>query len=482
MSINNQIMLITYSDSLGGDLKKLNDVLATHYQGALGGLHILPFFPSSADRGFAPTCYHQVDPAFGTWEDIDVLGQQYQLMFDFMINHISRQSTYYRDMVQNQKRSPYWDMFLHYSDFWPNGEPTAEQLDLIYKRKPRAPYIDETLADGTIEKLWCTFSEEQVDLNVDAPVTQRFIKETLRLLASHGMSTLRLDAFAYAVKKIDTNCFFVEPEIWTLLNNIQKEAAQYGVTILPEIHEHYSIQMKIANQGFWVYDFALPMLLLYTLYTGNAEPLKNWLRICPRKQFTTLDTHDGIGVVDVKDLLSDEQVEETRDLLYSKGANVSRIYSTASYNNLDIYQINCTYYSALGDQDKAYLLSRAIQFFAPGIPQVYYVGMLAGANDLELVERTRQGRDINRHGYTQEEVAKELERSVVRSLRNLMRFRNSFEAFDGELFIEETTGETLILRRQHGNAEALLQANCNTHEFTIRYRTKEDRDWQLLTI
>lgn len=224
--------------------------------------------------------------------------------------------------------------------------------------------------------------------------------------------------------------------------------------------------MKIAEKGFWVYDFALPMLVLHALYTHRGDRLKHWLDICPRKQMTTLDTHDGIGVVDVVDLLSPEEIEETKELLYSKGANVKKKYSSEEYNNLDIYQINCSYYSALGNNDDAYLLARAIQFFAPGIPQVYYVGMLAGENDLELLERTKEGRNINRHYYTAEEVDENFKRPVVEKLRDLMVFRNTFPAFDGEC-ICECDGDKLTITRKGSQATAVLKANLTTYEFEI---------------
>lgn len=479
--INNQIMLITYADSLGRNLQELDTALLTHFQGAVGGIHILPFYPSSADRGFAPLCYDQVDPAFGSWEDIHALAARYDLMFDFMINHISRQSACYQDMVSRGKDSPYWDMFLHVAEFWPRGEPTYEELALIYKRKPRAPFIEETLADGRAEKLWCTFSEEQVDLDVRARVTRDFIRDTISSLAAHRMKLLRLDAFAYAVKKPGTSCFFVEPDIWHLLEEVQAISSAHGVVLLPEIHEHYTIQLKLAKRGYWVYDFALPFLLLYTLYTGDTYPLVHWLKICPRRQFTTLDTHDGIGVVDVKDLLSDGQIEDTREMLYQRGANVSRVYSSAEYNNLDIYQINCTYYSALGDDDQAYLLARAIQFFAPGIPQVYYVGMLAGRNDLRLVEHTRQGRDINRHPYSLPEISQELKRPVVQQLLALMRFRNQCPAFHGDLHIHQLGGDQLQLVREHQGVAARLTAHCRSHRFLIEHR-EAGQPWQRVAL
>ena len=132
------------------------------------------------------------------------------------------------------------------------------------------------------------------------------------------------------------------------------------------IRSYYAIQLKIAEQDHWVYDFSLPMLLLHSLYSGSNKRLADWLKKCPSKQFTILDTHDGIGVVDVKDLMTAEEIEFTKEQLYSKGANVKKIYSSAAYDNLDIYQINCTYYSALGNNDAAYTLARTIQFFAPG--------------------------------------------------------------------------------------------------------------------
>ena len=137
--LNNQIMLITYADSMGKNLKELHTVLNRYYHNAIGGVHILPFFPSSADRGFAPVTYEKVDEAFGTFDDVEALGEDYYLMFDFMVNHISAHSEYFQDFLQHKDESPYRDFFIRYSSFWENGEPTPEQLDLIYKRKPRAP-------------------------------------------------------------------------------------------------------------------------------------------------------------------------------------------------------------------------------------------------------------------------------------------------------------------------------------------------------
>ena len=468
MKLQNKIMLITYADSLGKNLNELHAVLNKHYSKAVGGVHILPFFPSSADRGFAPMRYDKVDEKFGTFEDIDGLGKDYYLMFDFMVNHISAHSEYFQDYLKNKENSEYKDFFITYKDFWENEEPTKEQVDMIYKRKPRAPYIEAEFADGSKEKIWCTFCEEQIDLDVTKQKTKDFIKKTLTDMCSHGASVIRLDAFAYAVKKADTSCFFIEPDIWNLLYDIEDTVKKCGGEILPEIHEHYTIPMKIAEKGFWIYDFALPVMVLHALYNHNGKYLVKWLEKCPMKQFTTLDTHDGIGIVDVKALLPDEEIEKVKEQMYSKGANVKKIYSSEAYNNLDIYQVNTTYYSALGNNDKAYLLARAIQFFAPGIPQVYYVGMLAGENDTELMERTKNGRDINRHYYTAEDVDKEQNREVVKELKSLMELRNSHPAFglDGKM-TAYSEGNILKITRECGENKITLTANLKDYSFEI---------------
>ncbi len=483
--MKNEIMLITYADSLGKNLSELGSILNQYLQDVVGSVHILPFYPSSADRGFAPMTYEEVDPEFGSWNDVEKIALNHDVMVDFMINHISRSSIYFQDFVEHKDASPYADLFIRYKNFWPNGEPSEVDVDRIYKRKPRAPYIDVTFADGTSEQIWCTFDEEQIDLNMYSPVTRQFVKEQLIHLAKQGASIIRLDAFAYATKKVGTNCFFVEPDTWDMLSELKMILEPYHVELLPEIHEHYSIQLKLAEHGYYVYDFALPMLVLHALYSGRGERLAAWLAIAPKKQFTTLDTHDGIGVVDVADLMTQEEIDQTKDYLFDRGANVKRIYNTLAYKNLDIYQVNCTYYSALGNNDNAYLLARAIQFFAPGIPQVYYVGLLAGENDIDLLEKTKLGRNINRHYYSMQEVAQEMERPVVKQLFKLMKFRNAFHAFDGDIEVTVSDeGAILVIRRTSaaGDKIAILTADLRVYHFSIEYQEAPETEVKKLIL
>jgi len=445
MTIPNKVQLITYPDSLGQNLAELHYVLKRYLQGTVGGIHLLPFFPSSADRGFAPITYDRVDPDFGTWRDIEKLGRDFDLMIDFMVNHISRQSTFFQDYLENGNQSPFADMFLSFDKLAPGGEISEEDLAKIYTRKPRPPYSVIERADGTKEKIWSTFDYEQIDLDWQSPVTRRIMRNFLFRLARENIQIIRMDAFAYTTIKIGTPSFFLEPDVWELLEWLQDCVAPFGVEILPEVHENHTYQLKLSDKGYWAYDFALPMLVLHTLYHHSNKRLIAWLKICPRKQITTLDTHDGIGIVDVQELMSQEEIDRTIEGLYDKGSQAKRIYNTEAYNNLDLYQMNCTYYSALDCNNDSYICARILQFFTPGIPQVYYVGLLAGKNDIELVEKTKSGRSINRHNYALEEIDADIKKPVVQRLIRLMKFRNTYPAFDGEFKIEDTTENRIRL-------------------------------------
>ncbi|MFO7749342.1 MAG: sucrose phosphorylase [Desulfobacteraceae bacterium] len=468
MTIRNKVHLITYPDSLGKNLPELHYVLRKYLGQAIRGVHLLPFYPSSSDRGFCPLTYDEVDPAFGTWDDVEKIAQDFDLVVDFMVNHISRQSLFFQDYVEKGQASEYADMFLSFNKLKPDGWVAKEDLEKVYTRKPRPPYMVLERADGSLEKIWCTFDYEQIDLDYTARKTREVMRKFLIRLARIRPKIIRLDAIGYTTMELGTSCFFLEPQIWRMLDWCKDFAEAFDTEILPEVHEHYTYQLKLAEKGYRSYDFSLPLLVLHALYTGTSSHLTHWLSICPRKQMTTLDTHDGIGIVDVIDLLPQEEIDSTLEDLYKKGSNIKKSYSGSEYQNLDIYQVNCTYYSALGANDDAYLAARTIQFFAPGIPQVYYVGLLAGENDIELVERTRQGRNINRHNYTLTEIRREIKRPVVKRLLKLMEFRNSYPAFMGELSILDSQEQQIHLEWQHKKhkATALVDLKAFTSHIT----------------
>jgi len=470
MPIKNQCQLITYPDSLGKNLNELHWILLKYFKNAIGGVHILPFYPSSADRGFSPITYTEVDSQFGDWDNIKNIAKDFDLMVDFMVNHISAKSVFFKDYLENGSDSKYADMFLSLNKFSPTGELSKQDLDKVYTRKDRPPYLEIQRADGSKEKVWCTFDYEQIDVDINSPVTKEIFRNFIISLCEHGTKIIRIDAFAYVTKELGTNCFFLEPKVWEVLDWLNQFTSAFDVQILPEIHEHYTIQKKISEKGFWVYDFALPMLCLQGIFSCDSKNLKNWLKICPRNQFTTLDTHDGIGVVDVADLLTKQEIEDTVNELYQKGGNPHKIYlNNPDYEILDIYQINCTYYSALGENDNAYITARTIQMFTPGIPQIYYVGLLAGKNDLELLETTKVGRNINRHYYDLAELETETQRPVVQRLLKLMEFRNNCPAFEGELEVMDSPKNILNLVWTKDQFSAKAVINLESYVCEIQY-------------
>jgi sucrose phosphorylase len=471
--VENKIMLITYANTMGKNLAALNEVLDRYFKGVFGGVHILPFFPSSGDRGFAVINYDTVSPDLGTWDDIDRLGEKYYLMADFMLNHVSIRCDEFKDYMKNGDASVYKGMFIDWNEFWPDGEPTEADLEVLYRRKENGPYIEFVRDDGKKVRLWNTFFQEQLDINPYNPATQDYYERNLGLIAKH-VPLIRFDAFAYASKRPGTSCFFVEPEIWEVLNIGMKPLKASGTEMLPEIHENYRIQLKMAEKGYWVYDFALPMLLLHGLMTGRTDRLIHWLNICPRKQFTTLDTHDGIGVVDVVGLLSDDEIDFVREkvdeitLPAKPYLKYPGIMIKASGKQAQRYQLGCTYYAALGSNDPAYLLARVVQFFTPGIPQVYYVGLLAGENDIEALKRGEEPRSINRHTYTEAEITEAVRKPMLQDMYRIMQFRNTHPAFNGEVKIGQDRGDGMLsITWTKGLDFARLDADFKDKSFSI---------------
>ena len=479
--IENKCMLITYADSMGGDLKALEHVLDTYFKEEIAGVHILPFFPSSGDRGFAVINYDIVDPAFGTWDDIDRLAEKYTLAADFMLNHISIRAEEFQDYMEKGDASAYRDMFIHWDEFWPEGRPNEEDLRVMYSRKPGGPCRTFTLNDGSEVKLWCTFYEEQVDIDPYSEATQEYYRRNLGRLASH-VPMIRFDAFAYTSKVPGTSCFFIEPQIWDILDISMEPLKETGTAMLAEIHEEYHIQKKLEAKGHYVYDFALPLLLLHAIEFKRTDRLYHWLTICPHHQITTLDTHDGIGVVDAAGLMTEEEMDEISQLVlaryredFSKQPEELQTLDplTAQIINVDgkqkIYQLPGTFFSDMNEDEDAYLLARAVQLFTPGIPQIYYVGLLAGTNDFTGLIHGEGGRDVNRHNFTEEEIAERVKTPLLQHLMALMRLRNTSAAFDGSFSV--AYGETpmkLVLRWENGDVFAELTADFENKKIAVR--------------
>jgi sucrose phosphorylase len=257
------------------------------------------------------------------------------------------------------------------------------------------------------------------------------------------------------------------PETFAFIAEFTAWCRQRGFTVLVEVHGYYRRQVEVARAVDYVYDFALPPLVLHALTAADAGPLRAWLAVRPGNAVTVLDTHDGIGIIDVgpdptdparPGLLDRGQLAALVAAIGANSGGTSQLATGAAASNLDLYQVNCTFYDALGRDDDRYLLARALQFWTPGIPQVYYVGLLAGGNDLDLLARTGTGRDINRHFYPAAEIEADLARPVVRAQAALIRFRNAHPAFGGDLAVSGGASD-IVMTWSDGEHHAELAAD-----------------------
>jgi sucrose phosphorylase len=474
--MRNQVQLITYVDRLGGgDLRALGDLLSRGaLAGVFGGVHLLPFFYpiDGADAGFDPIDHTLVDPRLGLWSDVKALGEQVDVMGDVIVNHLSSRSPQFLDYLAHGAASAHAGLFLMRDAVFPQGASDAE-IASIYRPRPGLPFTSVTLGDGTTQELWTTFTPQQVDIDVHHPQGRAYLDGILRTFAANSVRMVRLDAVGYAVKKAGTSCFML-PETFAFIDAFAARARSLGIEVLVEVHAHHQRQIEIARHVDWVYDFALPPLALHALLNATSAPLKRWIGLRPDNAMTVLDTHDGIGIIDIgadraghPGLVPPAELDALVERIHANSRGQSRQATGAAASNLDLYQVNCTFYDALGRDDEAYLAARAIQFFLPGVPQVYYVGLLAGENDMARLARTRVGRDINRRAYTPAEIDAALQRPVVRRLIELIRLRNAHPAFGGRFELVASDDQTLRLAWHAGAQWIELTVDLRRRTHTI---------------
>lgn len=345
--MRNCVHLLTHANRFGGnDLEALRRLLGGPLQGIFGGVHILPFFypVDGADAGFDPVNHPMVDPRIGTWGDIAALSGTHEITADLIVNHISSKSQQFQDFIQNGKTASYSGMFLSFDSVFPDGA-TEEDLVLIYRPRPGLPFTTLTLANGQKSILWTTFTSEQIDLDVRHPQGDAYWRTLLKQFQEHGIKTIRLDAVGYAIKKPGTSCFMI-PETFEFIEELTQYARSLGLEVLAEVHTHYRKQIEIARHVDRVYDFALPPLILHALFNKTAHHLKAWLAISPRNSVTMLDTHDGIGVIDIgaaveadgselPGLIASHELDRLVERIHDKSGDQSRSATGNAASNLE---------------------------------------------------------------------------------------------------------------------------------------------------
>ncbi|WP_206483898.1 sucrose phosphorylase [Thalassotalea sp. G2M2-11] len=473
--MKNNVQLITYVDRLSGtDIQGLNSILKEQLAGLFSGVHLLPFYYpiDGSDAGFDPIDHTVVDSRLGDWQDIKVLGEGHELMADLIVNHISAQSKEFKDVLTKGKQSPYWDLFLTKDKVFPDGL-TDEQQKKIYRPRPGSCFTEFSLPNNETAEFWTTFTDNQIDIDVKSNLGQEYLSRILQTFADNNIKMIRLDAAGYAIKKAGSSCFMLD-ETFEFIDELSQQANKLGIETLVEIHSYYQTQIAIAKRVDQVYDFALPPLILHSIFSQDFTALVKWLSISPKNCITVLDTHDGIGIIDVgpmdgkPGLLNDSEIDSLVEQIHINSKGESQKATGAAASNVDLYQVNCTYYDALGKNDFDYLLARAIQFFSPGTPQVYYAGLLAEGNDMALLSSTNVGRDINRPYLNQEHVAQVSHKPFVKAMFELIKLRNSCQAFDGEFLVNcQTTNLTISWKTSEQSAELMVNLANRDAQITI---------------
>jgi len=463
------VQLIVYADRVGGSLPALSRVLDGPLAGLFGGVHVLPFYEryDGIDAGFDPIDHLQVDRRLGRWDDIRRLGRSVDLVADLIVNHVSDRSAPFRDTVARGADSSYAGMFLTYGSVFRTGA-TERDLLRIVRPRPGLPFTPVTFGRQP-RMVWTTFGPHQIDLDVREPAARRYLSAVLRRLATAGVTTVRLDAVGYAVKTAGSACFLT-PDTVAFVDDIVAEARSLGLRTLAELHAPAADTASLSSHVDLVYDFALAPLILHAVSTGHGEPLSRWLHQRPDNCVTVLDTHDGIGLVDAgpgptaPGLLSAAQVEALVATIAKNSGDTGRASRTRGGG---FYQVSCTAYDAIGRDDRQYLLARLLQLFVPGVPQIYYVGLLAGHNDTARVGPGDDPRELNRRFYTEAEVADALRRPVVRELCRLIRLRGTHPAFRGTFEVRDTTADALSLSWRAGNARADLAVDLRNGRYRL---------------
>jgi sucrose phosphorylase len=332
----------------------------------------------------------------------------------------------------------------------------------------------------------------QMDLNARSEKVWEFYDQTLARLREYGATMVRLDAFAYLHKEPCKPNFFNKPGTWDYLDRLKGMAGKHGLTLLPEIHSEfgYGLHEEVAGRGFPIYDFFFPGLLIDALDRGTSRNLLRWIDELLEKDIRTvnmLGCHDGIPVLDLRGkeilgltregLLSDEEIDATIERVMDRGGRVKNLYGPDG-QKIAYYQVNATFFSALGEDERKLRLARAIQLFMPGIPQVWYLDLFAGRNDYEAADKggTAGHKEINRTTLSSTDIEQGLKRIVVQDQLQLIRLRNTSEAFYGNLEIIDAAEHELHLTWRNGSSEAQLRADLRNFGFVVTHRDGEARE------
>jgi glycosidase len=409
------IVLITYGDSLLGEgqapLVTLHNFANTYLKDAISAIHLLPFFPWSSDDGFSVMDFFAINPGLGSWKDIESIGGDFQLMFDYVVNHFSSKGKWFQNYLAGKNG---------YADFATEVDPAT---DLSQVTRPRSlPLLSEYKKhDDSTVHLWTTFSADQIDFNFKSLDVLEKMIEVLFFYVAKGAKILRLDAIAYLWKEIGTTCIHLsQTHDMVKLFRAVLDLVAPAVIILTETNvphrENISYFGDGRDEAQMVYNFPLPPLLFYSFLKEDTTILSEWakgLHLDSESNtfFNFTASHDGIGVRPLEGILQQEEIDNLVEVVKGTGGQVS--YKRNPDGSDSPYELNITYVDAIladaqSTRPEKFLASQAIQYVLPGVPATYIHSLLGSRNWLTGVKQTGRARTINRERLDAEEVVSAL--------------------------------------------------------------------------
>ncbi|MDJ0668728.1 MAG: sugar phosphorylase [Desulfobacterales bacterium] len=413
------VVLITYGDSIRragqAPLQALHGFAAEYLQGVISAIHFLPFFPWSSDDGFSVKDFMQIDPQLGDWEDVAGIGRDFDLMFDYVVNHVSAQSQWFQNYLAG--RAGFADLAIEM-------DPAT---DLSMVTRPRAlPLLSPfQKSSGEEVNVWTTFSDDQIDINYRSIDVLILMLEALLLYVANGARFIRMDAIAYLWKEIGTTCIHL-PQTHAMVKLFRAifDIVAPDTIIITETNVPHAENISYFGNGRdeaqMVYNFTLPPLLFHAFVTGDTTELSRWARgltlASPDTTFFNFTaSHDGIGVRPLEGILPSEAVDKTlAETVLANGGQIS--YKNNPDGTQSPYELNITYVDALGvpgrkddpQHPARFLAAQSIQYALPGVPATYIHSLLGSRNWYAGLEQTGRARTINREKLDVETVVAEL--------------------------------------------------------------------------
>ncbi len=475
-------IMITYGDAFsdknGSPLDCLRRFATEQLGQCISAIHLLPCFPYTSDDGFSVRDYYQIDPDLGNWDDVQKLGESYELMFDAVVNHLSQASDWFQAFLAGDP---------DYSDYFLVADP---QRDYSSVTRPRAlPLLHPYQQGDETVHVWTTFSADQIDLNFHSCRVFVQVLDVLLFYVSRGARYIRLDAIAFIWKQLGTSCMHL-PEAHQIIQLYRQliESIAPHVVIITETNvphvENVSYFGNGHNEAHMVYNFTLPPLLLHSLHKQDVSTLTRWAEgvKSPGEDacfFNFTASHDGVGVRPLQGIVSDAEIKELAEIAREHGGFVSM--RDNGDGTQSPYEINCNYldFATAPDQPvslraQRFLLTQSVMLTMPGVPGIYYHSLIGSQNDRQAAIDSGINRRINRAKINYDQLQSEmtdragLRRRVFARYTNMLTLRKDLPAMNPFAAVQYDQQDAVFcITRGEGDDQVSAVHNFSDRNITL---------------